>query len=73
MVNWHEITPLSRVLAIIVFLGLVPALSFYLGMEFRDTQETRNVMRVYPMPRLEVYSRPAPTAAPLVTASTTQE
>jgi fructose-specific phosphotransferase system IIC component len=56
MLNWHEITPLSRMLAIIVFLGIVPALSFYLGMQYQDMLATKSVMRTYDFPKLEHYT-----------------
>jgi hypothetical protein len=69
MLNWHEVTPLSRVLALIVFLGVVPALSFFLGMQYQDLQDTKNVMHAYGFPRLENYDGITP--APSATTSTT--
>ncbi len=56
MVNWHEVTPVSRMLAIIVFVGLIPVLFFYLGMQYQDMQDTKNIMRTYDFPRLQVYT-----------------
>jgi len=55
MVNWHDVTPFSRMLAIIVFVGLIPALFFYLGMQYQDMQATKNVMRAYDFPLLQHY------------------
>ena len=56
MVNWHEVTPFSRMLAIIVFVGVIPVLFFYLGMQYQDMQEIQSVMHSYSFPRLEHYS-----------------
>lgn len=35
--SFHEVTPHSRMLAIVLFLAVVPGLSFYLGMEYNET------------------------------------
>lgn len=55
MVNWHEVTPLSRILALIVFVGVIPLIFFYLGMQYQDMLNTKNVMRTYDFPKLQDY------------------
>ncbi len=37
-IRWNEYTSLSRFGAIILFVGVFPVLSFYLGMEYQDTK-----------------------------------
>jgi len=38
--QWKKITWYSRLATLIVFLGLVPILCFYVGMQFQVTAET---------------------------------
>ncbi len=42
-------------LGIVLFVGLIPSISFYIGMQYQDMQSTKNAMRVYDVPRLTVY------------------
>ncbi len=39
MVQWHEVTWYSKLGAIIIFVGVVPALSFYIGTQYQLTKE----------------------------------
>lgn len=56
MLKWREVTPFSRMLALILFLGAIPTLFFYLGMQYQDTKATQYIMRSYDFPRLHNYS-----------------
>lgn len=38
--RWNERTPYSRLFAIILFVGILPMLSFYLGVEYENTRNT---------------------------------
>lgn len=57
MFNWHEPTPLSRMLAIVLFVGIIPTLSFYIGTKYQETRATPTAMRVYDIPRLSAFSQ----------------
>lgn len=39
MIEWNEITWYSKMAAILVFIGVLPAWSFYLGREYQKTVE----------------------------------
>ncbi len=71
MVNWHEVTPFSRMLAIILFVGVIPALFFYLGMQYQDLLATKGVMHAYDFPRLEHFA--SGIIQPVQEATTTRE
>ena len=72
MLKWHEVTPLSRLLAIIVFVGLIPAIFFYLGMQYQDMKATESLMHTYEFPRLYSFSG-ADATSTLIGASSTIE
>jgi len=38
-IKWHEVTWYSKLGALILFLGVVPALSFYIGIQYQLTRE----------------------------------
>ena len=56
MFKVHEVTPLSRMLALILFVGIIPSLFFYLGMQYQEVKETKNLMQTYDFPRLHSFS-----------------
>ena len=66
--NWHEPTTFSRLLAIILFVGVIPTLSFYIGTQYQDMRSTKDDMVVYEFPRLTSYTATAVT--PLEATST---
>jgi hypothetical protein len=70
-INWHEPTPFSRMLGIILFVGVIPVLSFYIGTQYQDMQSTKTAMHVYEFPRLTVY--PASAAAAVTRSATSSE
>lgn len=37
MVEWNAVTWYSRLAAIIVFVGILPILNFYIGMKYQET------------------------------------
>lgn len=37
MNKWNTVTPLSRFLAVVLFVGIVPVLSFYIGVQYEKT------------------------------------
>ena len=37
MIKWQEVTPLSRWASIVLFVGVIPALSFYVGIQYEAT------------------------------------
>ncbi|HUO49966.1 MAG TPA: hypothetical protein VMU25_00075 [Candidatus Paceibacterota bacterium] len=39
MIKWNEVTWYSRIGALILFLGVIPAVSFYIGEQYQITQE----------------------------------
>jgi|SRR3989344_1742957 len=41
-IKWHEVTWYSKLGAILLFVGVVPALSFYTGMKYDATQQILN-------------------------------
>ena len=69
MFNWHEPTPLSRMLAIVLFVGVIPSLSFYIGTKYQETRSTPTAMRVYDIPRLSAFSQAQLAAASTAEAS----
>lgn len=73
MINWHEVTPFSRMLALILFVGVIPVLFFYLGMQYQQLEETKSVMQAYGFPRLEHYSKITPEPADVAATSTAEE
>ncbi len=72
MFKLHETTPLSRFLALILFVGLIPSLFFYLGMQYQDTKETTNLMHTYDFPRLYNFSGSNDAPVPLEASSTAE-
>jgi hypothetical protein len=56
MIKMREVTPLSRLLALILFIGVIPVIFFYLGMQYQATQDTKDLMQTYNFPRLQNYS-----------------
>ncbi len=56
MLQWHVVTPFSRMLAIVLFVGAIPALFFYLGMQYQDMKASASLMRIYEFPRLYSFS-----------------
>ncbi len=56
MLIWREVTPLSRLVALILFVGVIPTVFFYLGMQYQDAKETQNLLRTYHFPRLYNYT-----------------
>jgi hypothetical protein len=42
MIKWNEVTWYSKLAAIIFFVGIFPALSFYIGVEYEKTEQTLN-------------------------------
>lgn len=55
-VNWHEPTPLSRFLSIVLFVGIIPALCFYVGTQYEAVQHAKDDIAVYEFPRLTSYT-----------------
>ncbi len=55
MFNPREVTPLSRILALILFVGIIPALFFYLGTQYQEVKGTADLVRTYDFPRLHVF------------------
>ena len=55
-IKWNEVTWYSRLLAIILFLGVIPALSFYIGVQYQEVVSvsanviTRDYSTTIPMP-----------------------
>lgn len=39
-IQWNEITWYSRLIAIVIFFGVVPAVSFYIGTQYQETLNT---------------------------------
>jgi hypothetical protein len=37
MIKWNEVTWYSRILTIVLFIGFMPALSFYVGTQYQQT------------------------------------
>lgn len=37
LIEWNRVTWYSRVLALVIFLGLIPVISFYIGGEYQKT------------------------------------
>ncbi len=58
-------------IGIIVFVGVIPVLSFYIGTQYQDMLSTKTAMQVYAFPRLTVY--PASAAAAFLPPATTTE
>ncbi len=56
MFKMREVTPLSRILAIILFLGVIPVLFFYLGMQYQEARRSADLVQSYGFPRLYTYS-----------------
>jgi hypothetical protein len=53
MIKWNEVTPLSKWLAIIFFLLVLPILSFFIGMQYQQVslnQEKYNISANVPTP-----------------------
>ena len=44
-------------LAIVLFVGVIPSLSFYIGTKYQETRSTPTAMRVYDIPRLSNYAQ----------------
>ena len=42
--KWNEVTWYSRMIAIVIFVGVLPTLSFYIGMQYKAFQ---NVQAIY--------------------------
>jgi hypothetical protein len=38
MIQWNTVTWYSRILSIIVFVGIMPAVNFYIGVQYEQTQ-----------------------------------
>ncbi len=41
-IKWNEVTPYSKWGAVILFLIIVPALSFFIGIEYQETKDSLN-------------------------------
>jgi hypothetical protein len=65
MIKWNEITWYSRLGAIILFLGVVPALSFYIGIQYESILSTQDHSKVV-SPEVGAYP---PTIAPLASST----
>lgn len=39
MIKWHEYTWYSKLAAIVFFIGILPALTFYIGVQYEKTEE----------------------------------
>ncbi len=44
--KWNEVTWYSKLGAIVLFIGIVPALSFYIGTQYELTQQTVELLAV---------------------------
>lgn len=71
MINWHEVTPISRLLALILFLAIIPTIFFYLGMTYQDSIAAQQSLRAYDFPALQRY--PAHKSWGMVAPSTVVE
>ncbi len=36
-IEWNKVTWYSRLLALVLFLGVIPAIAFYIGVEYQKT------------------------------------
>ncbi len=59
MFNWHEVTPFSRLFSIVVFVGVVPMLFFYLGTVYQDMLHSKDAIHTYDFPVLQHYPKAA--------------
>jgi len=41
--KWHEVTWYSRMMAILIFVGVLPTLSFYIGMQYKSFQHVQTL------------------------------
>ena len=55
-IRWNEVTWYSRILSIIFLIGVVPAIAFYLGIQYENTQQMSYSLAVSPQP---IVVRPA--------------